>query len=208
MTPERLAAAFGAGANRRAGRARRARSTARFDPPTRTGSSKSIRSCAARPIRGSSRRRSPVRQAPSRRPPQQWFWERAVRSIGDHAALGGVGGARARIAGHARVAGAKDLGRRRRRSGAIDSRWCASRRACFANIDGDRAVDALVALGGYRRYRAVLLTLDRMDITHAARLCARRRSGAAARRRVVRPRREAMRSSRFSRRWRSSSAPG
>ena len=35
----------------------------------------------------------------------------------------------------------------------------------FGNIDGDRAIDALVALGGYRRYRAVLLTLDRMDVT-------------------------------------------
>ena len=35
----------------------------------------------------------------------------------------------------------------------------------FGNIDGDRAVDTLVALGGYRRYRSILLTLDRMDVT-------------------------------------------
>jgi hypothetical protein len=35
----------------------------------------------------------------------------------------------------------------------------------FTNLEGDRAVDALVALGGYRRYRAVLLTIDRMDLT-------------------------------------------
>jgi len=35
----------------------------------------------------------------------------------------------------------------------------------FGNIDGDRGVDALVALGGYRRYRSILLALDRMDVT-------------------------------------------
>ena len=35
----------------------------------------------------------------------------------------------------------------------------------FSNIEGDRAVDALVALGGYRRYRAILVTLDRMGVT-------------------------------------------
>ena len=34
----------------------------------------------------------------------------------------------------------------------------------FANVDGDHATDVLVALGGYRRYRAILLTLDRMGI--------------------------------------------
>lgn len=34
----------------------------------------------------------------------------------------------------------------------------------FANADGDQLTEALVALGGYRRYRAVLLTLDRMDV--------------------------------------------
>jgi hypothetical protein len=35
----------------------------------------------------------------------------------------------------------------------------------FKSVDGDRAIDALVALGGYRRYRAILLTLDRMDVS-------------------------------------------
>ncbi|MBY0493035.1 MAG: hypothetical protein K2Y23_02355 [Cyanobacteria bacterium] len=35
----------------------------------------------------------------------------------------------------------------------------------FTSVEGDRAVDALIALGGYRRYRAALLTLDRMGIT-------------------------------------------
>jgi hypothetical protein len=35
----------------------------------------------------------------------------------------------------------------------------------FGQVEGDRAVEALVALGGYRRYRAILLTLDRMDVT-------------------------------------------
>ncbi len=34
----------------------------------------------------------------------------------------------------------------------------------FKNLEGERATDALVALGGYRRYRAILLTLDRMGI--------------------------------------------
>jgi len=34
----------------------------------------------------------------------------------------------------------------------------------FRNIDGDRATEALVALGGYRRYRAILLSLDRMGV--------------------------------------------
>ena len=35
----------------------------------------------------------------------------------------------------------------------------------FKSVDGERATDALVALGGYRRYRAALVTLDRMGIT-------------------------------------------
>ncbi len=35
----------------------------------------------------------------------------------------------------------------------------------FPNIEGERIVDAMVALGGYRRYRAVLLSLDRMELT-------------------------------------------
>ena len=35
----------------------------------------------------------------------------------------------------------------------------------FKNVEGDRAIDALIALGGYRRYRAVLMTLDRMEMT-------------------------------------------
>jgi hypothetical protein len=35
----------------------------------------------------------------------------------------------------------------------------------FAHIDGDQVVDTLVALGGYRRYRSILLGLDRMDVT-------------------------------------------
>jgi hypothetical protein len=35
----------------------------------------------------------------------------------------------------------------------------------FTNIEGDRGVDAMVALGGYRRYRAILLSLDRMELT-------------------------------------------
>jgi len=35
----------------------------------------------------------------------------------------------------------------------------------FAAADGDDLVDVAVALGGYRRYRAPLLTLDRMHIT-------------------------------------------
>jgi hypothetical protein len=36
--------------------------------------------------------------------------------------------------------------------------------AVFTDIDGDRATETLIALGGYRRYRAILLTLDRMDV--------------------------------------------
>ena len=35
----------------------------------------------------------------------------------------------------------------------------------FGQIDGDRAVDALIALRGYRRYRSILLALDRMGVT-------------------------------------------
>jgi hypothetical protein len=34
----------------------------------------------------------------------------------------------------------------------------------FGHLEGDQVVDALVALGGYRRYRSILLTLDRMDV--------------------------------------------
>jgi len=35
----------------------------------------------------------------------------------------------------------------------------------FPNVDGDHIIDVLVALGGYRRYKGVLVTLDRMDVT-------------------------------------------
>ena len=35
----------------------------------------------------------------------------------------------------------------------------------FPDIEGERGVDALIALGGYRRYRAILLSIDRMAIT-------------------------------------------
>jgi hypothetical protein len=34
----------------------------------------------------------------------------------------------------------------------------------FGKVDGDAETEALIALGGYRRYPAVLLTLDRMEI--------------------------------------------
>jgi hypothetical protein len=34
----------------------------------------------------------------------------------------------------------------------------------FAGAEGEQLVDSLVALGGFRRYRAVLMTLDRMEI--------------------------------------------
>lgn len=37
--------------------------------------------------------------------------------------------------------------------------------ALFRNIEGERGVDVLVALGGYRRYRAIVLSVDRMEIT-------------------------------------------
>ena len=119
---------------------------------------------------------------------------RAVRSIRDHAAHRRRRCEREpRVAGHARVARAEDCRQRSRRSGAIATRWCASRRRVFRNVEGDRAVDALVALGGYRRYRAILLALDRMEITDAARLRAHRRSGAPAGRRAVGPRRASTR---------------
>jgi hypothetical protein len=36
----------------------------------------------------------------------------------------------------------------------------------FKNVDGERATDALVALGGYRRYRAALVTIDRMGVAN------------------------------------------
>jgi hypothetical protein len=48
----------------------------------------------------------------------------------------------------------------------------------FGRLDGDPA-EALVALGGYRRYRAILLTLDRMGIT-SPRVYARMVEGARA----------------------------
>ena len=37
--------------------------------------------------------------------------------------------------------------------------------AVFPNIDGERGIDTLVALGGFRRYRAILLSIDRMQVT-------------------------------------------
>ena len=70
MTPERPAAAFGAGPIEAQIEQARALLRAPFDRRIRTGSSRSIRSCAARPIRGSSRRRSRSPTAPWRRPPR------------------------------------------------------------------------------------------------------------------------------------------
>ncbi len=35
----------------------------------------------------------------------------------------------------------------------------------FPDVEGERGVDAMIALGGYRRYRAILLSIDRMAIT-------------------------------------------
>ncbi|HEX6162601.1 MAG TPA: hypothetical protein VFZ31_04520, partial [Vicinamibacterales bacterium] len=35
----------------------------------------------------------------------------------------------------------------------------------FKNLDGEHATEALIALGGYRRYRAALVTLDRMGVS-------------------------------------------
>jgi hypothetical protein len=35
----------------------------------------------------------------------------------------------------------------------------------FRNLDADQQLEALIALGGYRRYRGLLLTLDRMGVT-------------------------------------------
>jgi hypothetical protein len=35
----------------------------------------------------------------------------------------------------------------------------------FPDIEGERGVDAMIALGGYRRYHAILLSIDRMEIT-------------------------------------------
>ena len=115
-------------------------------------------------------------------PAAQWFWEQLFdRSEITRRSAASVR-PRAGVDGHARVAGAEDLGSVGARNGAIDSRWSASRRACSANVDGDRAVDALVALGGYRRYRAILLTLDRMEITTPRVYARARRGGAPARR--------------------------
>ena len=37
--------------------------------------------------------------------------------------------------------------------------------AVFPRVSGEESVDAMVALGGYRRYRALLLALDRMALT-------------------------------------------
>lgn len=37
--------------------------------------------------------------------------------------------------------------------------------AVFPRVSAEESVDVMVALGGYRRYRALLLSLDRMDIT-------------------------------------------
>ena len=37
--------------------------------------------------------------------------------------------------------------------------------AVFPSVSAEESVDAMVALGGYRRYRSLLLALDRMDLT-------------------------------------------
>ena len=191
MTPERVGAGVRRAADRRRRSSRRARSTARFAPPIPTGSSKSIRSCAAPPIRGSSRRRSTLEDGAVAPPAGAVVLGGAVRSHRDRAPRGGVGASasrrrRSRWRGWRRRSSSASAKERRDRFEMV--RFA---QGVFGNIDGDRAVDALVALGGYRRYRAILLTLDRMDVADAARLRARRRSGPAARRGPVGPRREA-----------------
>jgi len=97
-------------------------------------------------------------------PAQQWFWE----------PLFGRGDVTRRTA----------MGARREPAFLVSLAWLAQQitsvnakerrdrfemvrfaQGVFGTLTPDDAVEALVALGGYRRYRALLLTLDRMDIT-------------------------------------------
>ena len=132
---------------------------------------------------------------------------RAVRSLRDHAAQRPHRCDREPlVAGHARVARAEES-----RSSAKERRdryeMVRFAQAVFRNIEGDRGVDALVALGGYRRYRALLLTLDRMEIT-TPRVYARVVEAARRLDDDCRAATKSTRSSRFKRRWRFSSARG
>ena len=90
MTPERLAVAFGAApieAQIEAGaRVLRRVSIRRFELEARRASVPARHHRSVDRLDADRDRRT----APSRRPPAQWFWEAAVRSLGDHAALGGV----------------------------------------------------------------------------------------------------------------------
>ena len=107
--------------------------------PTRTGSSRSIRSCAARPIPGSCRRRSSIADGAVAPPAEQWFWE-ALFDRSDITRRSAASlRARAGVAGHAGVAGAEDLrarGAKERRDRFEMVRFA---QGVFTNVDGDRA---------------------------------------------------------------------
>ena len=167
MTPER----HGAGVRRAGPIAGAARTGARVlrrvsHRPIPTGSSRSIRSCAARPIRGSCRRRSRSRTAPCAAPRRNGSGKSCSIASELTRRVGGDGQARRprrrsrsawlaqKIAGSVAEGTARSL-----RDGALRAGRVPEHRG------RRRDVEALVALGGYRRYHAILLTLDRMEIT-------------------------------------------
>ncbi len=97
-------------------------------------------------------------------PNAQWFWEelfeRGDLSRRDVATLRVDATAPVSLAWLAqKIAGAAARERRDRYE------MVRFAQAVFPTVSAEATVDALVALGGYRRYRAVLLALDRMDIT-------------------------------------------
>ncbi len=111
-------------------------------------------------------------------PAEQWFWETLFdrseitrRSAASLRSRAGVDGHASR--GWLRRSPARTAKERRDRFDMI--RFA---QGVFKNVEGDRAIDALIALGGYRRYRAVLMTLDRMEITTPRVYARARRSGA------------------------------
>ena len=90
---------------------------------------------------------------------------RAVRSIGDHAALGGLRAIASRRR-RSRSRGWRRRSRQRRpRSGAIDSRWSASRRACSRTSRAIAPSMRWSRSAGIAAIARILLTLDRMDVT-------------------------------------------
>lgn len=97
-------------------------------------------------------------------PAEQWFWDelfdRSDINRRTAAAVRRVPSSRVTLAWLAQKITGSQVKERRDRFEMV--RFA---QGVFGHIEGDRGLEALIAMSGYRRYRTILLTLDRMEIT-------------------------------------------